>query len=159
MNFSQPSTHSHERGFTLVEAVIGLMILVLAASVVFFALSQMNRQASIARLYTAAEFLVQQQIDEIQTDTPFIPQNSQIPSELAVGTVTTNPTISAVDINPSTSSTTYNVMLTGTMTSTVSNISNSGLSEYAYLAQIQLTYSYRNTKYEVDAWTIRGSDQ
>ena len=152
MNSSQPSTQSGERGFTLVEAIIGLMMLVLAASVIFFALSQMNRMASIARLYTAAQFLVQNQIDQVQSDTPFIPQNSQIPSELAVKTTTTTPTIY---VDPATG----NTVVSGTLTSTVSNISNAALLEYAYLAQFRLTYSYRNTKYEVDSWTVRASDQ
>jgi len=152
MNISLPSTQSGERGFTLVEAVIGLMILVLAASVIFFALSQMNRMASVARLYTAAEFIVQQQIDEIQSDSPFIPQNSQIPPELSGTAPATYPTVYA---DPATG----NTLVTGTLTTTISNISNSALLEYAYLAQVQLTYSYRSKQYEVDAWTVRGSDQ
>jgi len=152
MKFFQSTTHSGERGFTLVEAIVGLMMLVLAASVIFFAFSQTNHIASEARLYTAAQFIVQQQIDLIQSDTPFIPQNSQIPPELSGTAPATYPTVYA---DPATG----NTLVTGTLATTITNISNSGYLEYAYRAQVQLTYSYRSKQYEVDSWTIRGSDQ
>ena len=153
MNFSKPAIQSRNRGFTLVEAVIGLMILVLAASVIFFAFSQMNRLASVARLYTAAQFIVQSNIDTIQNDTPFIPQSGQIPSELTVGVTSSNNV--PIYVDPATN----NTVVSGTLTTTVSNISNASLTEYAYLATVQLAYTYRSTTYQVVESTIRGSDQ
>jgi type II secretory pathway pseudopilin PulG len=141
------------QGLTLVETMIGLMILVVAATSVFFALGQMNAIASSARLATAAQFIVQTNIDTIQSDSPFVPQNSQVPTELSLGTTTT--TGVAIYTDPASG----HVMASGTLTTTVSNISNSSLSEYAYLATIQLSYSYRKKAYQIVASTVRGSDQ
>lgn len=160
MKLSQPSTQSGVRGFTLLETVVGLMILVVAASAIFFAFVQINRMASIARLYTAAQFIVQSNIDTIQSDGPFVltgvTSTSQIPPELAIGTTST--TGIPIYVDPSTGYT----MASGTLTTTVSNISNTSNStnpEYAYLATVQLSYSYRSTVYQVVASTVRGSDQ
>jgi prepilin-type N-terminal cleavage/methylation domain-containing protein len=153
MNISQRSRWPGERGFTLVETMIGLMILVVAASSIFFALSQLNRAASVARLYTSAQFIVQSNINTIQSDSPFVPQNSQIPSELALGTTST--TGVPIYVDPATGLT----MASGTMTSTVTNISNTTLNEYAYVATIRLSYTYRSTNYQVVESTVRGSDQ
>lgn len=153
MTISQPTRPSGERGFTLIEATIGLAILVLTASVVLFALDQLNRIASAARLYTSAQFIVQSNINDIQSDSPFVPQNSVIPTELTVGTTSSNNI--AIYVDPATGST----VASGTLTSTVSNISNTALNEYAYLATVQLSYRYHNTVYNVVESTVRGSDQ
>jgi hypothetical protein len=133
---------------------MGLTMLVVAAACIFFALSQINRAASVARLYTAAQFIVQTQIDQIQSDSPFIPQSSRIPPELVVtGTPVTTSTNIYVD--PATT----NAVVTGTLSRSIVDISGTGSMEYAYQATIQLNYTYRNTNYNVVAWTIRGSDQ
>lgn len=153
MKISQPSPQSGEGGFTLVETIIGLMILVLAAVVIFFSLAQMNRMAAVARLYTAAQFIVQSNIDTIQSDTPFVPQSNEIPSELTLGTTSSNNV--PIYVDPATS----NTVVSGTLSTTVTNIGNSALSEYAYLATVELTYMYRNKTYQVLESTVRGSDQ
>jgi prepilin-type N-terminal cleavage/methylation domain-containing protein len=153
MNTSQFRTRLSQRGFTLVETIIGLMILVIAASSIFFALSQMNRIAAEARLYTAAQFIVQSNINTIQSDSPFVPQNSQIPAELTLGTTSSNNV--PIYVDPATG----NTVASGTLTTTVTNISNTALSEYAYQATVQLAYSYRNKVYQVVESTVRGSDQ
>lgn len=149
-----------EAAFTLIEALIGLMVLVLAAGGVFYSLMQMNRMASVARLYTAAQFIVQSQIDTIQNDSPFDPQLSgtgvgsvPIPGELALGT--TSSTGIPVYVDPATG----NTQVTGTMTRTVSNISTTSLNEYAYMATVQLAYTYRGRTYQVIESTVRGSDE
>jgi prepilin-type N-terminal cleavage/methylation domain-containing protein len=160
MNRFPQSAKPGERGFTLVETIIGLMILVVAASTIFFALIQINRAASIARLYTAAQFIVQSNINTIQSDSPFILTSStlttQIPSELELGTTTQ--TDIPIYVDPATGTT----LVSGTYTSTVTNISNTTNATnplYAYLATVQLIYSYRSKTYQVIASTVRGSDE
>jgi type II secretory pathway pseudopilin PulG len=153
MNIPLRSACRHERGFMLIEMVIGLMVLVVAASTIFFGLTQMNRIASGARLFTAAQFIVQSNINTIQADGPFVPQNSQIPTELTLGTTSSSNV--PIYTDPFSGLT----FVSGTLTSTVSNISNTSLSEYAYLATVQLNYSYRGKLYQVAESTVRGSDQ
>ena len=153
MNLTCSSPIQSEQGITLVETIVGLMILVLAASSMFFALSQMNRMASESRLATAAQFIVQSQIDTIQSDSPFIPQNSQIPPELAVGTTSSNNV--PIYIDPASNA----VVASGTLSRAVTNISVPASNEYAYQATILLDYSYRGRLFQVVESTVRGSDQ
>ena len=136
----------------LIEMMVGLMMLVIAATTIFCGLTQMNRIASGARLFTAAQFIVQSNINTIQADSPFVPQNSEIPTELTLGTTSSNGV--PIYVDPSTGST----VVSGTLTTTVTNISNTSLSEYAYRATVQLTYSYRSKVYQVAESTVRGSD-
>jgi hypothetical protein len=136
--------------------MIGLTVIVVAAAAVLFALVQMNRTASVARLYTAGQFIVQSNIDTIQSDTPFVPQNSLIPAELKLGTTSSSGV--PIYFDPNTGA----VVASGTLTTTVSDISNTSNSanpQYAYQATVQLDYSYRSKNYEVMASTVRGSDQ
>ena len=158
MNICQPSPQQDEGGFTLVEAIIGLMILVLAASVILFSLLQINRMASVARLYTAARMIVQSNIDTIQSDAPFLPQNytpetSAPPTELAVGTTSSNNV--AIYVDPATN----NTLVSGTLTTVVTDLSNSSLDEYGRMATVYLNYTYRNKLYQVVESTVRGSDE
>jgi len=130
------------------------MILVIAASTIFFAFTQLNRLASEARLYTAAQFIVQSKINTIQADTPFVPQNGQVPTELALGTTSSNNV--PIYVDPATG----NTVVSGSMTSTVAvSCSNSALAEYAFQATVQLSYLFHNKTYQVVESTIRGSDQ
>jgi len=139
--------------FSLIETMVGLMMLVIAASSIFFAYSQANRIASVARLYTEGQFIVQSQINTIQSDSPFIPQSSEIPTELTLGVTST--TGIPVYVDPATG----NTVVSGSMTTTVTNLSHASLSEYAYQATVQLNYAYRGRSYQIIESTVRGSDQ
>ena len=55
-----------EKGFTIVEVMVSLAVIVLFVSVVFWAQLMMNKQAAIARLYTGALAAAQSQIDAVQ---------------------------------------------------------------------------------------------
>jgi hypothetical protein len=134
--------------------MIGLMIIVLAAGSVFSALLQMNKIASIARLYTAAQFIVQSNINEIQTDGPFVLNSgttSIIPNALAFvsGTASVN-TAYPIYVDPANPTAT---LVTGTLTISGSNVNNT----YAY-ATVDLTYWYRNKLYDVVESTVRADD-
>jgi type II secretory pathway pseudopilin PulG len=150
----RPAGHNARcAGISLIEVVVGLTILIVAASTILFALSQINRAASVARLYTAGQYIVQKQIDLMETDSPFNPQISQIPTELTSGTTTT--VVDPIYVDPATT----NTVVSGTLTSTVTNISNTAESEYMYQATVKLDYTYRSKLYEIIECTVRGSDQ
>ena len=135
------------------EVMVALVVTIMTASLAFWGYSQANSLAFSSRLYTSGQMLVQNQIDLIQGDTPFIPQLSKIPTELTLGTATQSVTVYS-DPQNSTAP-----IVTGTITTTVSNISNASSNEYAYQAVVQLQYQYRNTTYNIALSTIRGSDQ
>jgi len=50
-------------------------------------------------------------------------------------------------------------VVTGSMTTTVTDISNTSLNQYAYRATVTLSYDYRGTSYQSIMSTIRASDQ
>ena len=143
-------------GLTLVETIIGLAVIVLTVAAVIFALTQTNSIASTARLYTAAQFLVQNRIDQIQSDTPFVPQSSLIPAELVLTTGSNEPV--TVYADPARS---YSAVVSGTLTSKITDVSvvTSTSAEYAYQALVTLSYRYRNKTFTVAESTVRASDQ
>jgi prepilin-type N-terminal cleavage/methylation domain-containing protein len=146
--------HIHsQQGFTLVEAIVALFIIVLTAACAFFAFDQANQYAFVARLYTDAQIQVQNQIDLIQGDTPFVPQSSQVPPELTLGT-TSQPVAVYTDYSNASNPT---IVVSGNMTTTVTNITQAPLN--AYQVTVSVTYTYRNHSYQVIMSTIRGSDQ
>ena len=142
-------------GFTLLEVMMSLVVITITAVSVFGGYQQINQYAATSRLSTAATMLVQKQIDLIQSDGPFIPQGAahSIPAELALGTSTQN----AIPIY--TDPLSGAVVVTGSMTTSVTDISNSALNQYAYQATVTLAYNYRGGSGLVIMCTIRGSDQ
>ena len=86
-----PGTRPY-RAFSFMEVVMGVTILSLTAGVVLYALNQLNYQASVNRLYTAAQTLAQNQIDLLLTKGPFDPLATPpaYPSPNILGNDTTN---------------------------------------------------------------------
>lgn len=145
----------NDSGMTLTEVLVALMVLILAAASVYWSYMQINQLAAATRLSTAATMLVQRQIDLIQSDCPFIPQGSShtVPSELALGTTTQSPVLIYAD--PLSAGN----MVSGSMTTSVSDISVSASNQYAYRATVTLSYNYRGTASRAVMSTIRASDQ
>ena len=156
--------HSHKSaGFTLVEAVVGVAVISLGAACVVGALTKFNSLASTARNATGAYTAVMNQIDLIQSDSPFNPQKTnpdgttQIPPELRLGTQTKNNV--SIYQDPKTG-----VIVTGTMTTTVTDISSSYTNGSVtfpltmYKAVIALNYTYLNRNYSFSMSKIRTSD-
>src|SRR6202035_3419670 len=81
-------------GFTVLEALVGISVLGIGLSCIVGALTRFNSLASTARNATGAYTAVMNQIDLIQSDSPFNPQKTnpdgtaQIPPELQLGTHT-----------------------------------------------------------------------
>ena len=141
--------------FTLLEVMMSLMVIILTAASVYWSYMQINQYAAATRLSTAATMLVQKQIDLIQSDGPFIPQGAShsVPAELTLGTTTQ--TAVPIYADPLTGG----VVISGSMATTVTDISNTSLNQYAYRATVTLSYNYRGTPYQTIMSTIRASDQ
>jgi type II secretory pathway pseudopilin PulG len=150
-------------GFTMVEAVVGITILGIGVACTVGALTKFNSIASMSRNATGAYTAVMNQIDLIQSDSPFNPQktnadgSAQIPPELRIGTQTQNNV--PVYQDPHTG-----VIVVGTMTTTVSDISStytSGSTTFPmtmYQAAVTISYTYLNRNYSFSMSTIRTSD-
>jgi prepilin-type N-terminal cleavage/methylation domain-containing protein len=95
---------TRNKGFTMVEAIISLAIISLLAATAFAALHRANRNAMVARLYTLATSLARDEIDKLQTVSPFNPQNAawlggaQIPPELMLDSARGGPMVQQVPL-------------------------------------------------------------
>ena len=150
-------------GFTIVEAVVGIAVLGIGVACTVGALTKLNAIACSARNATGAYTAVMNQIDLIQSDSPFNPQKTnpdgtvQIPPELQVGSHTTNNVPIYQDPNTG-------VIVAGTMTTTVTDISSSytgGSTTFPlimYQAVVTINYTYLNRNYSFSMSTIRASD-
>ena len=149
--------------FTLVEAMVAISVLGIGVASAVGALTKFNSIASISRNATGAYAAVMNQIDLIQSDAPFNPGKTnpdgtaQIPPELQLGTQTQNNVPIYQDPNTG-------VVVSGTMTTTVSDISSTytqGGHTYPvtmYQAVVTVTYTYLSRNYSFSMSTIRASD-
>ncbi len=141
--------------FTLTEVLIALAMIGLMASSAIWALVIINSNASVSRLYTGAMTAAQSQIDLILSDTPFDPQLDEYPAggELALGT-------QSQTIPIYTDPATGNVVVSGTMTTTITDpgLQINGNDLNTYQATVTVTYQFRNRNYTVTMSTLRASD-
>jgi type II secretory pathway pseudopilin PulG len=150
-------------GFTIAEAVVGIAVLSIGIAATVGTLTKLNSIASTSRNATGAYTSVMNQIDLIQSDSPFNPQKTntdgtaQIPPELQLGTQTQNNVPVYKDPNTG-------VIVAGSMTTTVTDISStytSGSTTFPltmYKAVVTLSYTYLNRNYSFSMSTIRASD-
>lgn len=144
-------------GFTLVEVLVAVAVLGLVAGGSIWALSLSNRYASVARLYTGAETVAQNQIDRIMTDSPFNPQLGQIPAVLTLGT--SSPQTVTIYSEPSgVNGLTHTIVGQMVTTVTNTNVITQSQSLNLYSATVVVTYSYRNRNYRVQLNAMRASD-
>jgi len=155
---------SHQTAaLTLVETVVGIAVLGIGVACAVGALTRFNSLASTARNATGAYTAVMNQVDLIQSDSPFNPQktnpdgSAQIPPELQIGTHTQNNI--PVYQDPKTG-----VIVIGTMTTTVTDISSTYTNGSVtfpltmYQAVVTINYTYLNRNYSFSMSTIRTSD-
>src|SRR5438270_1484138 len=81
-----------EAGFTLTDVLVASGILVLIGATAMYALTITNKNAVAARVQTAAQSIVQNQIDQILIRGPYVPTNipPDVPAVLKIGTTVTN---------------------------------------------------------------------
>jgi type II secretory pathway pseudopilin PulG len=163
LNLRDVSTRKKAAAFALAEIMVGISVLGIGIASTVGALTKFNSIASISRNATGACAAVMNQVDLIQSDSPFNPQKTnpdgtaQIPPELQLGAQTQ----SNVPIyqDPSTGA-----VVSGTMTTAVTDISStysqSGhtFTLTTYRAVVTVTYTYLNRNYSFSMTTIRTSD-
>lgn len=173
MNFHNSQACKKSRGiggFTLIEAIVGISVLGLGIASTVGALTKFNSFASTSRNATGAYTALINQVDLIQSMSPFNPQktndradcdniiHAQVPKDycnnpptydLTVGTHTYNNIPVYQDPNSG-------VIVTGTMTVVVTDISATIANTYRF--QITIAYTYLSRNYSLSMSTIRTSD-
>ncbi len=148
-------------GFTLIESLIAIGVIVVIGCVGMDVISTANRNASSGRTYTAAEEAVRDQIDLITTATPFSPQgaNPQVNPVLALGTTTTTVPLY---IDPGTlTSAAYlpTASINGTMTTLIEDVSPTSAPVFTcYRATVTLTYNIGRATITLTRHTLRTTD-
>jgi len=149
----------HIRGFTLMEVVMALAVIGTMGAGCYIGFNSLNTYAVSSRLYSEAQVAAQNQIDLILSKGPFDPTKSKIPTVLTVGTTTTP------NVFVYTDPVSGNTVVTGTMTTTVTDTGTS--MTYAgsttalntYRATVTVSYTYRGKTYNVSMDTMRTGDQ
>ena len=163
-------------GFTLVEAMVAISVLGIGIASTVGALTKFNSIASISRNATGAYSAVMNQIDLINSMSPFNPQknnnnpdcdgavHAQIPKDYvsvcAGGSATYDmTTVGSPHIYnnvPVYQDPTSGVIVSGTMTVTVTDISATLANTYQFL--VTITYTYLGRNYSLSMSTLRTSD-
>jgi type II secretory pathway pseudopilin PulG len=138
-------------GFTLVEAVVAIALVGIGVSTTIAALTKFNAFASTSRNSTGAYTVAMNQIDAIQSATPFSPNAvpAQIPAVLAIGTRNAN-TVVYQD-------TPTNTIVPGIIQTTVADASVGGV--IMYRATVTVSWQYLGRPYSLSMSTVRASDQ
>jgi prepilin-type N-terminal cleavage/methylation domain-containing protein len=144
------------RGFTLVEIVVAMGIMVLFVATSLASMTQFNRYAMASRLRAHALSLAQQRIDEVLT-TGWSSAGTT-PAVLAVGTRTENNLVlNADDKNKQAALkslfTDLVAPVTGTRTTTITSISTR-----LVRADVTVTFTYAKRTYTIALTTMRATD-
>ena len=159
-NFPISASRFTAGGFSLVEAVVAITLIGIGVASTLGALTKFNSIADMSRNGTGVCAAVMNQIDLIQSDSPFNPQKRnndgtpQIPPELQIGTQTKNVVVYQYkDLSGNNI-----VIVPGTMTTTVTDLNPGSTTVYMYQAVVTVTYTYLNRSYSFSMSTIRTSD-
>ena len=155
----KPLESSARHGFTLMEVVMALAVIGTMGAGSYVGFNSLNTYAVSSRLYTEAQAVAQNQIDQILSKGPFDPVRNKIPTILTLGTTTTPNVFVYQD------PVTGNSVVTGTMTTTITDtgatMTFAGTTKNlnTYRATVTVTYAYRNKTYNVTMDTMRTGDQ
>lgn len=144
-----------EEAFTLTDILVASGILVVIGATAMYALSLTNKSAVAARVQTAAQSIVQNQIDQILNKGPYVPTNvpPDIPAVLKSAPATNVPIF--------TDSETGTLAVSGTLTTVVqdtgANVNGTPL--YVLKASVTLDYSLGGRSHKVVMNTLRAPDQ
>lgn len=148
-----------QSGFTLVEALVALMIISLTVANLYGGLVKINEFSAVNRLYTCATAIVQARIDRSLVDKPFNPGENQVHPDLKLGTETT-PNV-PVYIDPGTNK----VIVSGTLTTVVSSTTlpiTTGSSIGNVTLQktdVSLAYQFQGKNYTTQLTCLRSPDK
>lgn len=132
----------------MVETIVAIALVGIGVSATIGALTKFNAFASASRNATGAYAAAMNQIDAIESATPFNPPG-QIPTVLSFG------------VQPSESVKIYedadtNVVVSGKRTTTVADVSAGGVT--IYRATVRIDYTYLGRDYSFSMRTLRASD-
>ena len=132
----------------MVETVVAIALIGIGASTTIAALTRFNAFASESRNVTGAYAAALNQIDAIQSATPFNPPG-QVPSVLAVGIHPAENVGIYADAGSQT-------IVWGTQTTTVADVSAGGIT--IYRATVTINYRYLGRDHSFSMQTLRSSD-
>jgi hypothetical protein len=149
------------------EVVIALAVIATMGGGCYIGFNSLNAYAVTSRLYSEAQTCAQNQIDLILSKEPFDPVNNKVPSVLGGQVLAANGSTTATTPNVFIyqDPVTGNVVVTGTMTTTITNPGNtmtfagSTTNLNTYRATVTVSYTFRNTNYSVSMDTMRTADQ
>jgi type II secretory pathway pseudopilin PulG len=132
----------------MVEVVVAIALIGIGLSTTIGALTKFNAFASESRNATGAYAAAMNQIDAIESATPFTPP-TQIPPVLTVGAQPAEVVKIYEDAN-------NNTIVSGTRTTTVADVSTGGVA--IYRATVTVNYTYLGRPYSYSMQTLRASD-
>jgi type II secretory pathway pseudopilin PulG len=167
MNFQSTTPLTRRRsieGFTFVEVVVSIALLVMFAGGALWTLTQANSYAALSRLYTGAQVAAQNQVDLIMSKGPFNPQVNQVPTVL--GGPKPLPTGGSTTITEdnipiySDPSPTNPRSITGQRVTVVTDMNQaaSGRTLNMYSATVTVSFTYRGKTHQVQLNAIRAAD-
>jgi len=121
----------------------------------------MNHYASVTRLYTGAETVAQNRIDEILSEAPFNPQIGEVPKVLIVKNPAAQETVQIYnEPNPAGG---QPRIIYGTMETTVKavgplNVNGVATELNVFRATVLVSYNFRGQNYKVQLNALRASD-
>jgi len=153
---------SKQRGFTLLETMIGLCVFIIAGLGTMEMFGLMNQNATANRALSAARLLVSAKIAKAQTDV-YTPSNGVTPvgcKQPTSGTLANQDASDPFDFAPTNvtviGGTDTGPVITGTMNQSVSTFeAKSG----TLLVTFWLNFTYRGKTYTVTQSTLRAPDQ
>ena len=132
----------------MVEVLVATGLIGVGLSTTIAALTKFNAFASQSRNATGAYAAAMNQIDAIQSATPFTPPG-QIPSVLTLG-IQAPETVKIYEDADS------NTIVSGRRTTTVADVSSGGVT--IYRATVRVNYTYLGRPYSYSMETLRASD-
>lgn len=166
-----PKPTCDSAGFTMVETVIAIAVLGIGIATTIGALTKVNSIAAMSRNSTGAYTILTNQVDLFQSMSPFNPQKAtpEIPQDTSHGgfptydmTVGThNISVNGTDLKVPVyeyrdASNNVVLVVNGTLTATVTDLSASLPNTYQAVFTITFTYLNRNYTYSISS--VRTSD-
>ena len=156
-------------GFTMAETIVAIAVLGIGVVSTIGTLTKMNAIAAMGRNSTGAYTVLTNQVDLFQSMGPFNPQKNQIPQDTSHGSYpaydmnvgTHNISVNGTDFNVPVYeyrdvSNNLVLVVNGTLTVTVTDLSAS--LPNTYQAAFTITFTYLNRNYTYSVSSIRTSD-